>query len=138
MRASVVTLVAVLGLVSGCGKRDDYGPTIEAFTGKITHKGATVKFPEGDTVLLNLRFIQGKDEKQQKGEQFAVPVSCSDGSFQIKQMPIGKYIAILTRSKPPRKVGERSETSQYNIPDGLTIEEGKTQYSIELGANWKL
>jgi hypothetical protein len=32
---------------------------------------------------------------------------------------------------------ERGPPRRYNIPGGLTIEDGKKEYTIELGKDWK-
>jgi hypothetical protein len=31
----------------------------------------------------------------------------------------------------------RPSRNMYNVPEGFAIEEGKTEYLIELGPNWK-
>jgi hypothetical protein len=52
-------------------------------------------------------------------------------------MPIGKYSAMLIREKKAAAGSRGPPRDMYNIPDGFIIEEGKTEYTIELGPNWK-
>jgi len=67
------------------------------------------------------------------GQSFGVPLK-EDGSFTVGWMPIGKYSATLVREPPP---GGRSGPRRHTVPDGLTIEDGKTDYTIDLGKNYK-
>ncbi len=74
---------------------------------------------------------------QEKGERFGIPI-LPDGTFKIGWMPLGKYSAVLERSNP-KATGKESADLQrtYTVPGGLTIEQGKTNYEIELGEGWK-
>src|SRR5262249_6405685 len=111
--------------VAGCGPKKSFdGPTVDAFTGRLTHDGKPVTFPESETVTLSVF--------HEKGEKFDIRIQ-PDGSFKIGWMPIGKYSATLLRGN---KEGRGPPTNRYNIPGGLTIEEGKTEYTIELGKGW--
>jgi hypothetical protein len=120
-------LVLALGLVvSGCGPRKPFtGPTVDAFNGRLTHDGKPVSFPDGESVMLEVY--------HQTGEKFGIPIR-PDGTFRIGWMPIGKYSAMLMRE---RKSARGAPASRYNIPGGFTIEDGKTEYSIELGKGWQ-
>ena len=124
-----LALTFCLGLaVFGCTKRRGgyEGPTVDAFHGKVTHNGNPVQFAENEA-QLNLY--------HEKGQQFGIPLK-PDGTFQIGWMPIGKYAVMLERmAQPPLQKGPPK--TMYNVPDGFTIEEGKTQYTIELGKDWK-
>jgi hypothetical protein len=124
-----LVLTICLGLaVFGCAnKKGGYeGPTVDAFHGKVTHNGKPVTFPENEA-QLNLY--------HEKGQQFGIPLK-PDGTFEIGWMPIGKYSVMLERkTQDPAKKGPQK--SMYNVPDGLTIEEGKTEYVIELGKDFK-
>jgi hypothetical protein len=121
-----VVLLAILGVaVVGCGQRKPFdGPTVETFVGRVTQDGQPVSFPEGEEVTLRV-FLHGK------GQRFGIPLK-SDGTFDIGWMPIGKYSVMLERGA---KDG-RGAPSMYRVPD-VTIEEGQTQYTIELGKDWK-
>src|SRR5688572_18649163 len=117
-----------LGLAAvGCGGsgKEFAGPKIDKFTGRLVHNGKTVNFPEGEQVVVTLF--------HEKGESFGVPVK-ADGSWEIGWMPIGKYSALLKRDKP---VAAKTAPSMYSIPGGLSVEGGKTEYTVELGKNWK-
>ena len=71
----------------------------------------------------------------EKGQQWSIPLN-EDGTFDIGWMPVGKYAVMLVRYQNARKKG--SGISRYNVPDGLTIEDGKTtDYVIELGKGFK-
>ena len=71
----------------------------------------------------------------ESGRQFGIPLK-PDGTFQIGWMPIGKYSMMLERtSQNPAKKGPQK--TMHNVPDGLTIEEGKKDYVIELGKGFK-
>ena len=119
-----------LGLaVFGCTKnRGGYeGPTVNAFHGRVTHNGNPVQFAENEEVQLSLY--------HEKGQQFGIPLN-ADGTFEIGWMPTGKYSMMLERmAETPENKGPRK--TRYNVPDGLTIEEGKKDYVIELGKDFK-
>jgi hypothetical protein len=124
-----LVLTFCLGLaVFGCtNKRGGYeGPTVDAFHGKVTHNGNPVKFAENEAQLTLYH---------EKGQQFGIPLK-ADGTFEIGWMPIGKYAVMLERiAQTP--VNKGSQKTRYNVPDGLTIEEGKRDYVIELGKDFK-
>jgi hypothetical protein len=121
-----IVLLVVLGLANlGCGPKKPFdGPTVDAFVGRVTQDGKPVSFPEGEEVTLRVW--------HEKGQSFGIPLK-SDGSFKIGWMPIGKYSATLERE--PK--GPKGAPSKQNVPGGLTIEDGKTEYTIELGKGWK-
>jgi hypothetical protein len=64
-----------------------------------------------------------------------VPIK-PDGTFSIGWMPLGKMALRLERS--PKDPAKRTGVAQrYDVPGGLTIEEGKTTgYTIEVGKDW--
>jgi hypothetical protein len=123
-----LVLTICLGLVVfGCTQRRGgfEGPTVDAFHGKVTHEGKPVKFAEDEAQLTVFH---------ESGTQFGIPLK-PDGTFEIGWMPIGKYAMMLERkSRTPVKGPPKT---MYNVPDGLTIEKGKTDYVIELGKNFK-
>jgi hypothetical protein len=121
-----VVLVAMAALaVAGCGPSKPFdGPTVDAFKGRVVHNGQPVSFPAGDEVSLTLF--------HEKGQRFGIPLT-ADGSFTIGWMPIGKYSVMFNRGPKDSK----GPPTKYNAPDGLTIEAGKTEYTIELGKGWK-
>ena len=124
-----LVLTFCLGLaVFGCTRnRGGYdGPTVGAFHGKVTHNGNPVKFAENEAQLTLYH---------EKGQQFGIPLK-TDGTFEIGWMPIGKYAIMLERiNQNPATKGPPK--TMYSVPDGLTIEEGKKDYVIELGKNFK-
>ena len=126
-----IALLCLICLIAGCGGGSDYGPTIDEFHGKLTAKGQPVSFPEDERVLLQLFFVE-------KGENFGIPIQ-PDGTFDIGWMPIGKYTAVLERRKAisgdPK--GPLGMPKNYPIAQGLTIVDGQTEYTVELGARWK-
>jgi hypothetical protein len=117
-------LVCLTLAEAGCRKRSFDGPTVDAFTGRLTHNGNPVSFPEGAGTQLKL-VHHGSAQK------FDIPIQ-TDGTFKIGWMPIGKYSASMER---PNADGKGK--SVYTVPGGLTIEDGKTEYSIELGKDWR-
>jgi hypothetical protein len=122
-----IILLLLLG-VSGCGPKKHYeGPTVDAFVGRLTHDGKAVTFPENEEVILELGF-------HGTGRRYGIPIA-ADGSFKIGWMPIGKYSPTLLRTDKEGKKMPR--TTQYRLPGEFTIEEGKTEYTIELGKGWK-
>ena len=118
----LILLCAAL-LQTGCSRRNFDGPTVDEFIGRVTHNGTQVSFPEGEAISIKLI--------HETGQSFGIPIK-SDGTFKIGWMPIGKYGATMERPNPGGK-----GKSLYSVPGGLTIEDGKTEYSIELGKNWK-
>ena len=125
-----LVLTFCLGLVVfGCTKRRGgyEGPTVDAFHGKVTHNGNPVKFAENEEAQLSLY--------HEKGQQFGIPLK-ADGTFKIGWMPIGKY-AIMLERKAQTPANKGPQKTRYNVPGGLTIEEGKRDYVIELGKDFK-
>jgi hypothetical protein len=116
--------LAVLGCTNNKGGYE--GPTVDAFHGKVTHNGNPVKF-EVNEAQLRLYHETGR-------QQFGIPLK-EDGSFEIGWMPIGKYSITLERMAQTAKKGPPK--TMYNVPGGLTIEQGKTDYVIELGKGFK-
>lgn len=124
---SCTILIVGLGLaVSGCGSKKSFdGPTVDAFTGKLTHNSQPVAFAPGENVELLLM--------HETAQSFGIPIQ-ADGSFKIGWMPIGKYSATLIQENKKEKGATKK---RYTVPGGLTIEAGKTEYVIELGKGWK-
>ena len=124
-----LVLTFCLGLAAfGCGKdRGGFeGPTVDAFHGKVTHNGNPVKFAEGDDVQLTVFHTSGR--------QFGILLS-ADGTFEIGWMPIGKYAMMIERT--PKNPGKGPTKTRYSVPGSLVIEEGKKDYVIELGKDFK-
>src|SRR5262245_7280341 len=121
-----LVVTCCLGLAAfGCSnnKGGYEGPTVDAFHGKVTHNGNPVKFAENEEVQLSVF--------HESGQQFGIPLK-ADGTFEIGWMPTGKYSMMLERTaKNPATKGPAK--SRYSVSDGLTIEEGKKDYVIELG-----
>jgi hypothetical protein len=117
---------ALVWAAVGCGdqQRAAQGPTIDSFTGRLVKDGKPVAFPAEESVQLKL--------VTEKAKSFGIPIG-ADGSFKIGWMPIGKYSAILVR-KP---AGEKGGPNMYNVPGGFEIVDGKTDYDVELGRDWK-
>ena len=117
-----------LGLVVvGCTHKSYTGKTVDKFVGKVTHNGQPVNFPADEQAQITVY--------HESGQQFGIPIK-EDGTFVIGWMPVGKYAVMLERQQSARKKG--SGMSRYNVPDGLTIEDGKTtDYVIELGKGFK-
>ena len=114
-------------LLVGCGPTKTYtGKTVDKFVGKVTHNGNPVSFPAEQMAELKLF--------HESGQQFGIPIK-EDGTFDIGWMPVGKYAAMLERRQGAKAKGPG--ISRYSVPDGLTIEEGKTDYVVELGKGFK-
>jgi hypothetical protein len=125
MRVSLtLIIVSIVGVsLGGCKQKEFDGPIVKSFTGR-SHEGNPVSFPADEKVRLELF--------HESAQSFIIPIQ-EDGSFTIGWMPIGKYSATLTRDKS----GAKASRSRYSVPDGLRIEDGKTEYTIELGKDWK-
>lgn len=124
-----LVLTFCLGLaVFGCSNRKGgyEGPTVDAFHGKVTHNGNPVKFGEDEAQLILYH---------ESGQQFGIPLT-ADGTFKIGWMPIGKYAIMLERIAQG-SVKKGPQKTMYNVPDRLAIEEGKKDYVIELGKDFK-
>lgn len=118
-----------LMLLLGCERSDRPTdvPTIDAFVGRLTHKGQTPSFPEGTEVKLKLI--------SDKAISFGIPLK-PGVTFDIGWMPIGKYTVQLT-TRAPGKDGRPGPEKVYTVPGGMELVEGQTQYAIELGDGWK-
>jgi len=120
----LILLGGVVLLGMGCGPKRPYdGPTVDGVTGRLTHDGKQVSFPEGSPVFLKVT--------HEKGTSLYMSIK-PDGTFKIGWLPIGKHGAVMERPGPGGK-----GKSMYNVPGGLTIQEGQTEYTIELGKDWK-
>jgi hypothetical protein len=115
--AAALTLAAV-----GCGPKLFEGPTVDKFTGRVVKDGKPVNWPEGLQLELT----------HEKGRKLGIPIQ-PDGSFTIGLMGVGKY-TVMVKGSP---AGGKGAPYIYSVPGGLTIEEGKTDYTIELGKDWK-
>jgi hypothetical protein len=125
-------LIVALGAVAvswGCARKPFDGPTVDAFNGRLTRKGEPVSFPAEEKVTLKVIL-------HRKGESFGIPIQ-PDGTFKIGWMPIGKYSAMLIRENKAPAERRGPPQNMYNVPNGFAIEEGQTEYLIELGSNWK-
>jgi hypothetical protein len=125
-RISAVILVLTLGFfANGCNNHPTYeGPKVDSFTGRLVKDGKPVTFGENESVQLKVI--------HDKAKSFGIPIAV-DGTFKVGWMPIGKYSAMLIR-KPP---GEKGGPSMYNVPGGMEIVDGKTDYEIDLGKDFK-
>jgi hypothetical protein len=122
--AVVIALLAFGAALTGCSEQRPYkGPTVESFTGHVTQNGKRVSVANPDQVSLKLILLE-------TGKGFGIPLE-ADGSFNIGWMPIGKYTVMVVRR------GEGGPPAMYNAPEPFIIEDGKTQYTIELGSAWK-
>lgn len=121
-------LVATMFLL-GCERSDRPTdvPTIDAFVGRLTHKGQTPNFPEGTEVKLKMI--------SDKAISFGIPLK-PGVTFDIGWMPIGKYTVQLT-TRTPGKDGRSGAEKVYTVPGGMELVPGQTQYTIELGEAWK-
>jgi hypothetical protein len=121
----LLILVAGLTLLgTGCGHKRPYdGPTVDGVTCRITHDGKQVSFPEDKPVSLKV--------VHEKGTSLSIPIK-PDGTFQVGWLPIGKHGAVMERPGPGGK-----GKSVYSVPGGLTIQKDQTDYTIELGKDWK-
>jgi hypothetical protein len=134
-RSLTLFLGLAIGLgVAGCSPRSAFtGPTVSAFVGRLTHNDQPVSFAAGEKVTMQLF--------HEKGRRFGVPIK-EDGTFKIGWMPIGTYSASLLRETTVEVGTAKARlpgavTGGHPIPGGLTIEEGKTEYTIELGPDYK-
>lgn len=125
-------LAAAVGTLAGCSPPVSKfeGPTVKEFHGKLVHNGQPVRFADGEEVTLKLF--------HEKGESFGVPVG-PDGTFKIGWMPQGKFTATLTREKAAAGGKGKGGPNLYSLPaNPLTIVDGTTDYTIELGKGFKL
>ena len=125
---SLAVAAGVALAAAGCGSKKPFdGPTVDAFNGRLVQGGKPVTFPAGEKVQLKLF--------HEKGESFGIPVN-PDGTFNIGWMPVGKYSAALMR-EPSGPAKKGAAPSRYSVPGGLTVEDGRTDYQIDLGKDWK-
>jgi hypothetical protein len=124
--AACALLLAVLVLPAiGCGGGKEFdGPTVDRFVGKIVKDGKPFTFPASDRLVI--------EAKHEGHQTFGIPIS-PDGTFEITWMPLGNYILFAEYNKS----GQKGRPNKVTIPGGLQIVQGKTEYTIELGKNWK-
>jgi hypothetical protein len=126
------TLLAAFALTAaGCSNKSPIGaptgPTIDTFTGRVTQDGKPVTLPPDSGIQLKVM-------QHGTGWQCGIPLQ-ADGTFKIGMMPVGKYSMMV---ETPAKGGKGPPGGKYAVPDVLYIETGKTDYTIELGKDWKL
>lgn len=128
MRGFIVggLLLAIVALGCGAQQKGQYdGPKVDKFIGKVVHDGKPVTFRDDEGAQLRLF--------HETGVGMGIPLK-TDGRFEIGWMLIGKYSVMLERS-PANKKGP--SMTKHAVPGGLTIEEGKTEYEVELGKGYK-
>jgi hypothetical protein len=120
-------LCVALGVFTiGCEPKKSFeGPTVDSFSGRVVKDGKPVSFPADRSVELKLI--------HHSAQTYGVPLS-PEGTFKVGWMPIGKYSAMLVQEPP---AGAKGGKQMYNVPGGFEIIEGKTEYEVELGKNWK-
>ena len=112
----------------GCQEVPFDGATVDNFDGQVVRDGKPASFSEDEEVKLLLIH-------KESAERFYVRVK-ADGSFDIGWMPIGEYLCSISRQKlNPAEPWRQGAADFKPIPGGLQIEEGKTEYEIELGAD---
>jgi hypothetical protein len=131
MRPNVLIWLCSLVLlnIGGCTKRPFEGPTVEAFDGRIVQEGKQVSPSKGERVVIRLM-------QHGTGEQFGIPIS-PQGTFNIGEMPVGTFSVVLERTPPMTNGGAAQPRQEIAIDDPFKIEEGQTQYDIELGKAWR-
>jgi hypothetical protein len=119
----------ILITLAGCERKAEMpGPTVSKFTGKVMAGSNPVTFKEGSTVIVDL--------VHSSGQRFGIPIK-ADGSFQIGEMPIGKYSATVKIEGSSGEKGKSSAPKMINIASGFEIVDGKTEYTIDLGKDFK-
>jgi len=118
--------LAIVGCTPDAAGPGATGPTIKELTGKVVANGQPVTFKESEEPILQIKSANYSGGLALK----------TDGSFKIGRVPVGKYFLILERKPDVKAKGQLM--NRYNVPgDGLTIVEGKTDYTIELGKDFK-
>jgi hypothetical protein len=123
-----VLLVSAMFIVTfGCGNKEFSGPKVDKFTGKVTAGGKQITIPADYEVTINLQ-MDGVP-----GKSFGIPVK-PDGTWQITWMPTGAYIVTVEKTNLKATKGAPDKRV---VPEKFNVEAGKTEYSIDLGKNWK-
>ena len=118
-------LLGMVLIVVGCQRRGFDGPTVDAFQGHVLSQGKPVRFAADERAKLILIHKGSSD-------RFNIPLE-ADGTFTIGWMPTGEYLGSLDISKgDPAKPWEIG-SNQKQIPPGFRIEDGRTEYEIEVG-----
>ncbi len=125
VRYWAVVLAGLCLTALGCNSKEYSGPTVDKFTGVVTSNGKPISIPPGTHFQIRLR--------HESGQSFGIPIN-TDGTFEIGWMPLGHY-EILTEST---KEGQRGGMGKARVPGpGLQVTAGKTEYTIDLGKNFK-
>jgi hypothetical protein len=127
MRSLACTLLlATLVLPAlGCGKDKEFdGPVVDKFVGKVVKDGKPFTIPGSDQLSI--------EAKHESHQTFGIPIK-PDGTFEIGWMPLGNYVLFAEY----HKAGQKGRSNKATIPGGLQVMQGKTDYVIELGKNWK-
>lgn len=127
-------LIAGLAIIAGCERRATIeGPTVNKFTGKLIAQGKPLTLTAGDKASLKLF--------HHSGQSFGIPIQ-TDGTFNIGEMPIGKYSGQLVIEKDPLassdgKPVKKAPSKMVPLPDGFEIKEGQTEYTVDFGDRYK-
>jgi hypothetical protein len=116
-------LIVSITIANGCNSREYSGPTVDKFTGTVTHNGKQITVKPGERLTIQMR--------HESGQVFGIPIH-PDGTFEITWMPLGHYSLISEKYKD----GQRGGPSKTGVGD-FQVMNGKTEYTIELGKNWK-
>jgi hypothetical protein len=125
--------ILALGLV-GCEDRQGLppGPTVKKFDGKVVADGKPIPFGADDTISLRL--------VHSSAQSFGIPIK-ADGTFSIGEMPVGKYSATLEIQKvaenPKGGKGPSGQPIKINVSGGFEIKEGQSEYTVDMGKNFK-
>ena len=122
--------LSVILFIAGCTKVAKFdGPTVDAFHGQLVSDGKPISFAADEEEIRLFLIHQGS------GERFRIPIK-ADGTFDIGWMPIGQFNCMLERKKKGglETRGVEFPSSSKPVPGGLRIEEGKTEYELDVGA----
>jgi hypothetical protein len=118
-----VLFAAMAATAFGCNSREYSGPTVEKFTGTVTHNGKQITLKPEERLTIQMR--------HESGQTFGIPIQ-PDGTFEIGWMPLGHYDLIAERYKD----GQRGGPSKTGAGT-FQVMNGKTEYTIELGKSGK-
>lgn len=123
LRFCAVLMLALTATAFGCNSREYSGPTVEKFTGTVTHNGKQITLKPEERLTIQMR--------HESGQTFGIPIQ-PNGTFEIGWMPLGHYDLIAEKHKD----GQRGGPSKTGV-GSFQVMNGKTDYTIELGKSWK-
>jgi hypothetical protein len=131
---SVFLLLSPIVLAAtGCGGEPKGGFTydgkyLDSFSGQLVQDGKPITVPEGTSLQMM---------REGDGTMSFNVIPKTDGSFSGGKVALGYYKPCLDLPKKSGPKGQGAGSGKFFLPGEVILEEGKTNYTIDVGKDWK-